>query len=136
MLDLACPARNSQQVLVKPPNSLVKGLLLGPPLDPDGEVATHRKAVLDAAEKVDLVRLADLLQNLLGLVALFGWEDLVRLRGGDGQGAGDGSELVLIDKGRVSDVADLDAVLVVADDVLEEGYDCQHAGKVSGSKQT
>lgn len=75
----------------------------------------------DAAVEVDLVGLAGLLQDLLGLVALVGGEDLVRLGGGDGQGPGDGGQLLLLDEGRVGQVADLDAVLVVADDVLRVG---------------
>lgn len=83
-----------------------------------GRKREKKNTYLYSAEQVNLIRLPDLLQDLLGLVALLGWEDGVRLRGGDGQWAGDGSQLVLIDKGGVSDVADLDAVLVVADDVL------------------
>lgn len=79
------------------------------------------------AEQVDLVRLPDLPQDLLGLVTLLGREDLVRLGGGDGKRAGDGSQLVIVDKGGVSEVADLDAVLVVADNVLETGWGRQHA---------
>lgn len=54
--------------------------------------------MLNTAEQVDLVRLSDLLQDLLGLVALLSREDLVRLRGGDRQGARNGSQLVLVNK--------------------------------------
>jgi hypothetical protein len=53
-------------------------------------------------------------------VAHLGGEDDVRLGGGDGQRAGDGRELVLADEGRMGDVADVDAVLVVANDVLRK----------------
>lgn len=81
---------------------------------------------LYAAVQVNLVRLPDLPQDLLGLVALLRWEDRVRLRGGDGQWPGDGSQLILIDEGGMSDVADLDAVLVVADNVLDGGSGRQH----------
>lgn len=135
----------SQQILVKPGNGLVEGLLLGPLLDLDRGVTANGETVLCAdfsdqvlfsgrdstyrytAEQVDLVGLSDLPQDLLGLVTLLGWEDLVRLGGGDGKRAGDGSQLVLVDKGGVGDIADLDAVLVVADDVLETGQGRQHA---------
>jgi hypothetical protein len=131
--------RKSQEVLVKPSHSLVKGLLLGPFLDWNRGVTTDSETVLYiqtlvigvylvaegykntylyAAKQVDLVRLTDLPQDLLGLVALLCWKDGVRLGGGDGQRAGNGSQLVLLDKGGVGDVADLDAVLVVADNVL------------------
>jgi len=108
----------SEQVGVEPGNGLVERLLLGPLLLLDRQVAAHREAVGDAREQVDLVGLAGLLQDLLGLVALLDGEDGVRLGGGDGERAGDGGQLVLVDEGGVGDVADADAVLVVADDVL------------------
>lgn len=73
----------------------------------------------DTTVEVDLVGLAGLEEDLLGLVALLGGEDGVGLGGGDGQGPGNGSQLVLVDERGVGDVADLDAVLVVADNVLE-----------------
>lgn len=78
-----------------------------------------KKTYLYSAEKVNLVRLPDLAQDLLRLLAQLSREDGVGLRRGDGQWAGDGSQLVVIDKGGMGDVADLDAVLVVADNVLD-----------------
>lgn len=75
----------------------------------------------DAAVQVDLVGLADLGEDLLGLVALLGGEDLVGLSGGNGQGARNSGELVLLDERGVGNVADLDAILVVADDILLGG---------------
>lgn len=111
-------AGQSQQVLVEPGDGLVEGLLLGPLLDAVGQVAADGEAMRDAREEVDLVGLAGLAEDLLGAVALVGGEDLVRLGGGDGERAGDGGQLVLLDEGRVGDEADVDAVLVVADDVL------------------
>lgn len=74
--------------------------------------------MLDARVQVDLVGQAGLLEDLLGLVALLVGEDLVRLGGGDGQRAGDGGQLFLVDEGGVRDVADVDAILVVANNVL------------------
>lgn len=71
--------------------------------------------------QVDLVGLAGLDENLFGLVALLGWEDGVGLGRSNGQRPRDGGELILLDKRRVGDVADVDAVLVVADDVLQSG---------------
>lgn len=74
--------------------------------------------MLDAGVKGDLVRLADLGEDLLGLVALVDGEDVIGLGRGDGERAGDGRQLVLVDEGRVGEEADVDAVFVVADDVL------------------
>jgi hypothetical protein len=51
-------------------------------------------------------------------LTLFGWEDGICLGGGDRYRAGDGSKLVFLDKCRVGYIADIDAVLVVTDDVL------------------
>ena len=85
------------------------------------QVAADTEAVLDSRVQVDLVREAGVFEDLLGLVALLVGEDVVNLRGSDGQGTGDGCELVLADERRVRDKADVDAVLVVADEVLEEG---------------
>ncbi len=107
-----------QKVFVEPRHGLQEGLLLGKPLGLDGGVAADGKAVLDLRVEVDLVGLADLLEDLLGAVALLGGEDGVGLGGRDGQWARDGLELVLVDERGVGDVADVDAVLVVADDVL------------------
>lgn len=108
----------SPQVLVEPGDGLHKGLLLGKLLLLVGEVGADGEAVRRGGEEVDLVGLLRLRENLLGPVALRGREDAVRLGGGNGKGPGDGGELVLVDKRRVGGVADLDAVLVVADDVL------------------
>ena len=74
--------------------------------------------MLDAREKGDLPRLAGLDEDVLGVVALLGGEDGVDFRGGDGERAADGGEFLVGDEGRVCDEADLDAVFVVADDVL------------------
>lgn len=109
-------------MLIEPSNSLVKGLLLGILLNLLAHVAADSKAVLDARVQVDLVCQAGLLQNLLGLVTLLGGEDAVGFGGGDGEGAGDGGELILVDEAGVGREADLDAVLVVADNVLSSGH--------------
>lgn len=108
----------STQVLVEPGDGLDKGLLLGKLLLLVVQVAADREAVRGAGEEVDLVRLLGLDENLLRLVALLGREDGVGFGGGNGKGAGDAGELLLLDKRRVGGVADIDAVLVVADDVL------------------
>jgi hypothetical protein len=109
---------HSNKILVKPDDGLQEGLLLGELLNLDGRVAADGEAVLDARVQVDLVRVARLLEDLLGLVALLGGEDGVGLGGRDGEGARDGGQLVLVDEGGVRDVSDVDAVLVVADNVL------------------
>jgi hypothetical protein len=74
--------------------------------------------VHDARVQVDLVWVARRLEDLFGLVALLGREDGVGLGGGNGQRPGHGCELVLVDEARMGDISDLDAVLVVPDDVL------------------
>lgn len=105
-------------MLVEPGDGLVEGLLLGVLLHLAAQVATDSKAVLNTRVEVNLVRLASLLQNLLGLVALLGREDAIGLGGGDGEGSGDGGELLLVNEARMGNEANLDAVLVVADNVL------------------
>lgn len=107
-----------QQVLVEPRDGLVEGLLLGELLVPLGQITANGEAVLDARVQSNLVGQASLEEDLLGLVALLGGEDLVCLGGGDGQGTGDGGELLLVDEGGVGHVADVDAVLVVTGNVL------------------
>ena len=47
-LSLACLIGKSQQVLIKPGDGLVEGLLLGPPLDLDRGVTTDGETVLHA----------------------------------------------------------------------------------------
>lgn len=74
--------------------------------------------MLGSRKQVNLVRLLGLGEDLFRLVALLSWEDGVRLGGGDGQGATDGGQFILFDKGRVGAVADVDTILVVADDIL------------------
>lgn len=59
------------------------------------------------------------LKDLLRLVALLCGEDLVCLGGGDGKGPSDGGELLLLDERGMGQVADLDAVFVMADNILE-----------------
>lgn len=74
--------------------------------------------MLDVREQVDLERLASLDQNLLGSVTLFGGEDAVGLSSGNGEGTGDGLKLFFLDERGVSDVTDVDARVVVANNVL------------------
>ncbi len=105
-------------MLVEPGNGLVEGLLLGPLLYADGHVAADAEAMGDARVQVDLVRVARLDEDALGLVALLRREDGVGLGGGDGQRAGDGGQLFLLDERWVGKVADRDAVLVVSRNIL------------------
>ena len=109
---------NLNKVLIKPLNSLKESLLLGKSLSIITKITSHSKAVLNVRVQVDLERLASLDQNLLGAVSLLGGEDAVGLRRCDGQGSPDGSEFIFLDERGVGDVADLDALLVVANNVL------------------
>lgn len=105
-------------MLGKPSHSLEKGLLLGPLLNLDAGVAADSKAVNNTRVQVNLERQAGLDENLLRLVALLGREDVVCLGGGNRQGTSDGGKLVLLHHGGMGDVADVNAVLVVANHVL------------------
>lgn len=67
------------QVLVEPNNSLAESLLLGPLLGLVVQVTADGEAVRNAAEQVDLPRLASLDESLLGLVAELSGEDAVGL---------------------------------------------------------
>jgi hypothetical protein len=104
---------------VEPRNCLVESLLLGVSLDLLARVTADREAVGDAAVQVDLVRVAALGQDLLGLVALLGGEDLVRLGGSDGERALETGELLLVNERGVGEVADGDG-RVVASHVLRK----------------
>lgn len=52
----------------------------------------------DAAVQVNLIGLLSLGEDLLGAVALLGWEDGVCFGGGDGERALDGAEFVFFDE--------------------------------------
>lgn len=69
--------RRYLQVLVEPANSLGESLLLGELVVLVAEVGTDSEAVGDAAVQVDLPVLAGLGEDILGLVAQLGGEDLV-----------------------------------------------------------
>lgn len=75
---------HSDEVGIEPLHSLLEGLLLGPLLRLHRQIAADSEAVRGVRVQVDLVWLADLGQDLLGLVALLGREDGVCLGGGDG----------------------------------------------------
>jgi hypothetical protein len=87
-------------------------------LNLDAGVAADREAVRNARVQVDLEGLARLDEDLFRQVALLGREDRVSLGCGNRQRAGDGGELILRDIGGVRDVADLNTVLVVTDNIL------------------
>jgi hypothetical protein len=105
-------------VLIEPLNSLKESLLLGKSLSIILKITAHSKSVLNVRVKVDLERFASLDKNLLGAVSLLGGENAVGLRRCDGQGSFNGSEFIFLDERGVSDIADLDALLVVANNVL------------------
>lgn len=105
-------------MLIKPRNSLVEGLLLCELDTLVFGVSTHCETVANTRIQVDLERKAGLNEDLLGLVAVFDGEDGVVLRSGDGERSGDGSELVFLDEGWVGNITDVDAALVVTNDVL------------------
>jgi len=72
---------NSLQVLLEPLQRLQEGVLLGVLLDGELGVASHGEPVRDAAVQIDLVGIAEVLQDILGLDALLLREDRVRFWG-------------------------------------------------------
>lgn len=105
-------------MLIKPLHSLEESLLLGKLLSLVTQISAHSKPMLDVREQIDLERQSSPNQNLIRFVSLFGGEDVVGLSSGNGEGSGDGLELCLLDERGVSDVTDVDARLVVANNVL------------------
>lgn len=89
--------------------------------------------MLDTRVQVDLVGLSNLLEDLLAAVALVAGEDGIGLGGGDRQRSLETAELVLVNKGGVGHITDLDAVRKMACDVLrrEKGQRVHH-GLVDG----
>lgn len=115
---LAKASRPSKGKVVEKGHGLEESLLLGILCNLVAHVAADSKAVDNARVEVDLVGLLGGNENLLGLVAALGREDGVGLGSSNGKRAGNGSKLVLLDKRGVGEEADVDAALVVADDVL------------------
>lgn len=108
-------------MLLEPRQSLQESILLCVLRDLVTQLGPHRESVFDTAVQVDLVGETGLLEDNLGFVALLGGEDRVGLGGGDAEGAADGLEFVGFDEGWVSDVANVDLVLLgveMADDVF------------------
>jgi len=95
-------------MLLEPLHGLQKGILLGIQADPVLWISADREAVLDTAVQVDLVWQAEVLEDLLGLVALLGREDGIGLGGGDGQWAFHVAQLVALDERRVRRVSGVD----------------------------
>lgn len=88
----------SNQMLIKPSNSLQKGALLRILLMFFTSIASHRETVHDTTVKINLVWLLGLNEDRLGLVAFLGREDLVGFCGGDGEGAGNRCEFGFFDE--------------------------------------
>jgi len=95
-------------MLLEPLHGLQKSILLGIQADPVLWISADREAVLDTAVQVDLVWQAEVLEDLLGLVALLGREDGIGLGGGDGQWAFHVAQLVALDERRVRRVSGVD----------------------------
>jgi hypothetical protein len=118
LLSIFISLTHLEKVLIKPLHGLEESLLLGKLLPLVAQISAHSKSMLYVREQVDLERQASANQNLFRLVALFGGEDAVGLSSGNGERTGDGLELFVLDERGVSDVTDVDASLVVADNVL------------------
>jgi len=71
-----------------------------------------------AGVEVDLVGVTILVKDIFGLVSLLGCEDGISLRGSDRQRPCNRRQLILVDKRWVGDIADVDAIFEVADNVL------------------
>jgi hypothetical protein len=90
--------RQSNQMLIKPSNSLQERLLLRILLYLLACIASQREAMRNSTVKVDLVWLLGGYEDLFGLVALLGREDGVGFCGGDGDGTVNGAELGFFDE--------------------------------------
>ena len=95
-------------MLLKPSHRLQKCGLLRVLDDSIVWICSNGKAMLNARIEVDLVWLANLLQDLLGTMPFFYWEDMIRLGSADSVWAFDGFELVLLNKGGMCTVSDID----------------------------
>jgi hypothetical protein len=89
------------KVLIKPSNRLDESLLLSILLSRDLEIGTNRESVLGATVKGDLVWLLGLDKDLLCLVTLLSWEDLVNFSGGNVEGSVYGSEFFLLNESKI-----------------------------------
>jgi len=85
-------------MLIKPSHSLQESLFLRKLLILLAHVTSHREAVGDPTEEVDLVWLLCLNEDNLGFVAHLGGEDVVSFRGGEGEGPGDSTEFDFFDE--------------------------------------
>ena len=88
------------------------------------QIPPHRESMINTAVQRHLVwesmlALAQLLQDLLGLVPFIRREDIVRLGSRDRERSGDGSEFLLVDEGRVSCEACVDHCVVLTADITE-----------------
>lgn len=120
LLSIFISLTHLEKVLIKPLHGLEESLLLGKLLPLVAQISAHSKSMLHVREQVDLEGQASANQNLFRLVTLFSGEDAVGLSSSNGEGAGDGLELFILDERGVSDVTDVDASLVVADNVLRD----------------
>jgi len=108
----------SQQVLVKPVNGLQEGLFLGVFGHFVGDITPNCEPMLNPRIQVDLVRVAGLFEDNLRLVSLLGGEDDICLGRRDSKGACNAGQLFLFDKRGMRKIANLNAVLVVASNIL------------------
>jgi len=85
----------SQQVVVKPLDCLEECLLLGELDHPVVDITADGKSVLNTRVEIDLVGLAGLLEDPLGLVTILSREDSVSLGRGDRERARNACQLLL-----------------------------------------
>ena len=108
-------------MIVKPLNSLQESRLFRILLALVVGITTDSKAVLNTSIEVHLIRVAQLLQDILGVMALVVGEDGIRLRCSNGQRAFEVLELVILNERWVGRVAGIDLSLIgskMADNIL------------------
>jgi hypothetical protein len=115
------------QVLAEPGHSLAKGLLLGELVVLVAQVGTDSEAVGDTAVQVDLPGISGLDQDLLGLMAEGGCEDVVDFSSADRQGAGDGGKFLLGDERGVGGISDINlaGLQETADVLIRDSLDLE-----------
>jgi hypothetical protein len=136
------------QVLVEPGHSLAKSLLFGELVVLVAQVGTDSEAVGDTAVQVDLPRISGLDQDLLGLMAEGGCEDVVDFFIGstlallsthkadlltssaDRQGASDGGKFLLGDERGVGGISDINlaGLQETADVLIRDSLDLEDKG--------
>lgn len=93
-------------------------------------ISSNSKAVLDTRIEIDLVWLSNLLQDFLGLVPLLCCQHEIGFGGADSKRPFDGFELIVLNKGGMCTVSDVDLTrlqksnYVLGSEAISDGANC------------